>query len=335
MPPLVSIITPSYNQAAFLEETLRSVLAQKYTPLEYIVVDGDSNDGSQEIIRRYASRLTWWVSEPDSGQAEAINKGMQHATGEIVAWLNSDDLYLPGAISRAVQALEGDPSLGRSAEGMVFGDAISIDTQGQPTNLQTFGSWGLSDLIGFRIICQPAVFMRRAVFEKAGGLDPAYHFMLDHHLWIRMAQLAPMRYIAFPPLAAARHHANAKNVAQASAFSSETLRLMEWIQSQPELAGNSSRTIQGGAYRLAARYLLDGGQPLAALQAYFKALRLSPRYTLQHWRRMLYAGASLLFGKALLDRARAKSTSQQPGKLAALLRQAFPDRLDNWPGLKL
>ncbi len=299
MSGLVSIITPSYNQAAFLAQAIRSVLEQDYPAIEYLLVDGGSTDGSLEIIRGYADRLTWWISEPDSGQAEAINKGLQRARGEYVAWLNSDDLYLPGAVSAAVQVLQAEPTVG-----MVFGNAITIDEQGRQLKRLSFGDWGLVDLMRFRIICQPAVFMRRSTLERAGYLDPSYHYLLDHHLWIRMARLASVRHVA-ADWAAARHHAGAKNVSQAAGFGQEAFRILAWMEQQPDLAERlrvDRRRIEAGAYRLNARYLLDAGLPGQSLASYWEAFRRCPRFTLQHWRRMLYAVISLLGGASLADR---------------------------------
>ncbi len=347
---LVSVITPSFNQASYLEYTLQSVQGQDYPAVEHLVVDGGSTDGSIEIIRRHAHRLAWWVSEPDQGQAEAINKGLQRASGEIVAWLNSDDLYLPGAISRAAAVMQANPELG-----LVYGDAVTIDFQGRPLNRLTFGEWGLEDLLHFRIICQPAVFMRRQVLEQAGYLDPSYHMMLDHHLWVRMAALAPMRYIGggvdgkFIPLAAARHHPTAKNVSQPARFADETLRLLDWLRTQPRLAeyaAHNSRSTRGGAMRLVGRYLLDGGQPAAALRAYLEALFAWPGYTLKHAHRMSYAFLSLLGLGPALDRWRKASEAKARRLLADQLRRTeFPvlyssggqdyARLENWPGLCL
>jgi hypothetical protein len=326
--PLVSIITPSYNQAAYLDATIRSVFAQDYAPLEYLIVDGASRDGSLQIIQRYAGRLAWWVSEPDSGQAEAINKGFQHARGEIVAWLNSDDVYLPGAVRSAVDALKAHPQAG-----MVFGDAVTIDPAGRPLKRLAFGDWGLQELMNFRVICQPAVFMRRALLEEAGYLDASFHYMLDHHLWLRMARLASIQHI--PQLwAADRHHPEAKNVAQAAGFGQETLRLVDWMRSQPDMAARlraDRRHVLGGAYRLRARYLLDGGQPSGALLSYFKALWFWPAYAWQHKNRMAYALVRWLGGARTADwfARRAPTSSDRQPQLAGL------PGIQNWPGLSL
>jgi glycosyltransferase involved in cell wall biosynthesis len=327
--PLISVVTPSYNQSAYLDQTIRSVLAQEYPALEYIVVDGGSHDGSLEIIQRYADRLSWWVSEPDHGQAEAINKGLARARGEIVAWLNSDDLYLPGALAGAAAAFAGHP-----AAGFVYGDAITIDSDGRPRNRQVFPDWGLEDLLGFRIICQPAVFMRREILAKAGLLEPSYHFMLDHHLWVRLAAQAAPQHVQ-QTWAAARHHPGAKNVAQAPGFGRETLRMLAWMENQPELAELLARhrcKIQAGAYRLNARYLLDGGLPGPALRSYLRAFSRSPGFTLKHWHRILYALLSLAGGSRVVRRYSRQNHNRSDRAIQTV--QDLPG-IQGWPGIRL
>lgn len=290
-PPLVSIITPSYNQAAFLEATLRSVLAQGYSNLEYIVVDGGSTDGSVDIIKKYADKLAWWVSESDAGQADAINKGLARANGEIVAWLNSDDLYRPGAIQQAVSALHQHPDAG-----MVYADLDSIDRSGRVFNTIHYRQFSLLDLLSFEIIGQPTVFIRRAVLQQAGALDAEYRYLLDHQLWLRMLQLAPAVYV--PQVwAAARHHASAKNVGEAAGFGREAMRILAWAGTQPamrELIAAHHRQVLAGAHLFDARYLLDGGQPAAALRAYGRVASLQPQRLLRHLPRILFALLSLL-----------------------------------------
>jgi glycosyltransferase involved in cell wall biosynthesis len=323
--PLVSIVTPSYNQGTYLEAAVQSVLAQDYPRVEYLIVDGDSTDSSLEIIRRYADRLTWWVSEPDSGQAEAINKGLARARGEIVAWLNSDDLYLPGAVSDAVSLFEAKPEVG-----MVFGDAVTIDSHGIPLNSLIFGDWGIKELAQFRIICQPAVLLRRVAVEQAGYLDPDFDYMLDHQLWLRVASSWGIDHAA-STWAAARHHPTAKNVAQAAAFSQEIYRIVEWMESDPvlkEILERDRRRIMGGAHRLSARYLLDGGLPASALRAYWRALLAWPSFTLQHWHRMVYALLSLM-GGAWMQTWYQRLSSPKTSVIGD------DPRLEDWPGLRI
>jgi len=282
----VSIVTPSYNQARYLEQTIRSVLEQGYLSLEYFVIDGGSSDGSLQIIQRYADQLSGWVSEKDRGQADAINKGLARARGEIVAWLNSDDTYLPGAVAAAVQAFTEHPEAG-----LVYGNVLFVDGDSQPFNLQIFHPSTLEDLMAFRIISQPAVFMRRAVLEQAGLLDPSYHMLLDHHLWLRMARLAPSIYIP-KTLAAARYHAEAKNLARTAEFGREAFRIVDWMQSDPRFAEDFKRNekrIRAGAQRLKAFYLLDGGNYAGALKAYAQAFRHSPRVVLRELHRVIFA----------------------------------------------
>jgi glycosyltransferase involved in cell wall biosynthesis len=316
----VSIITPSFNQAEFLEATIQSVLAQDYPNLEYMIVDGGSTDGSFEIINKYADHLAWWISERDRGQADGINKGLRRARGDVVAWLNSDDIYLPGAIQEAVAIFDADHDIG-----MVFGDAISIDREGQPLNRLSFGDWGLAELMRFQIICQPAVFMRRSALEQVGYLDDTFHYMLDHHLWMRIAARFEIKHAA-QLWAGARHHVLAKNVAQSDAFATETYRAVAWLKANPAFSARveaDRRRILGGANRLAGRYLLDGGLPGPALIAYVKAMFYWPGYAIKHWGRMSFALLNLLG----LGNLEAWSRRQMP--------QLDDPRLINWPGINL
>jgi glycosyltransferase involved in cell wall biosynthesis len=270
---LVSIITPSYNQAPYLEQTIQSVLGQDYPRIEYIVVDGASTDDSFEIIKKYNDRLAYWISEKDSGQAEAINKGFARAKGEILAWLNSDDYYLPDTISAVVKCFEENPDVV-----MVYGDMLAVDGDRQTINVLKYKQLSLQDLLCFQIIGQPSVFFRRSALEKTGLLDTSFHFMLDHHLWIRLAQQGRILYV--PQVwSAARYHAQAKNRARAAEFGREAFRVLDWAKTQPVLAevvSGVERRALASANRYDARYLLDGGQPVSALGAWFRALFFHP-----------------------------------------------------------
>ena len=270
---LVSIITPSFNQAAYLEQTILSVLDQDYSRIEYIVVDGASTDSSVDIIRKYSNRLVYWISEKDNGQADAINKGFARGTGEVIAWLNSDDYYLAGAISAAVKTFDENPEVV-----LVYGNMLAVDGHGKTINTLNYKQLTLEDLLCFRIIGQPAVFMRRSAFQTAGGLDPAYHFMLDHHLWIRLAQLGRILHVP-QTWAAARYHADAKNRAQAAEFGRDAFRILDAVTQDKTLAPRLARVkrrARASAYRVDARYLLDGGQSFSALSAWIQALVIHP-----------------------------------------------------------
>ncbi len=289
--PLVSIITPSYNQARFLEATLRSVLEQDYPNIEYLVVDGASTDGSLEIICSYADRLTWWVSEKDSGQSEAVNKGLRRARGEIVGWLNSDDIYLPGAVSAAVAVFGSSPDAA-----VVYGDALAIDADGKPFNLMCARQYSLVDLMAFNIICQPAAFMRRSVLERVGYLNPAYHLLMDNLLWMNLARLAPLVYVP-QTWAAARYHDQAKNRTRGAAYGQEARMLIDDLKSHPEFTGiitSNEKRIMAGVNRFDAFYLTDAGHPGRALRAYWRAFRLHPPTALGDWKHILLAKLTLL-----------------------------------------
>lgn len=289
---LVSIITPSYNQAAYLEQTLLSVLNQDHAPIEYIVVDGASKDASVEIIKKYSDRLAYWVSEKDGGQAEAINKGFARATGEIIAWLNSDDYYLPGAVSAAVKMFEANPEMV-----LVYGNMLAVDEYGKTFNTLTYKQLTLEDLLCFQIIGQPAVFMRRSALQKTDGLDSTFHFLLDHFLWIQLAQHGKILH-ADQTWAAARYHAEAKNRAKAAEFGREAFRILEAVAQDKNLApvlSKVERRSRASAHRVNARYLLDGGQPAAALSAWIRAFFIHPPTALA--RMNLFVSAILnLFG---------------------------------------
>lgn len=180
--PKVSIVTPSYNQGNFIEETIRSVLLQGYPNLEYIIIDGGSSDGSVEIIRKYEKWLRHWISEPDQGQSDAIAKGFKVADGEIIAWLNSDDYYHPKAVQKAVEVFQ------HMFVELIYGHCDILDRLGNFVERSHAPEFDYARLRVVDFIWQPATFIRRSAYNNVGGIDISLHWVMDWDLWLRIGQ---------------------------------------------------------------------------------------------------------------------------------------------------
>jgi glycosyltransferase involved in cell wall biosynthesis len=190
-PPKISVVTPSFNQGRFLEETLRSIHDQGYPNLEHIVIDGGSTDSSVAVIQQFADRLSYWVSEKDNGQTDALIKGFNRATGDIHCWLNSDDLFEPATLEEVAQFFHEHPEVR-----FIYGDSTWIDVDGRPFKPKREHPWNrFVWMFDHNFIPQPSAFWRSDLYHEVGGLDPTFDLAMDADLWIRFADVTRPRHV--------------------------------------------------------------------------------------------------------------------------------------------
>ena len=275
--PRISVITPSLNQGRYLRQTIESVLSQDYADLEYIVVDGGSVDDSVDIIREYGDRITSWTSEADRGQSDAVNKGFARATGEIFAFLNSDDYYLPGALARAAEAFAASPNAGAvyGRSHFVAEDGRVLRTDGQPIDTRRMIDGA------YPTLPQPSVFVRRETIDRVGYLDPDLHYTFDKEFFWRV--FANYETVFIPhTLAAMRLHASSKSVTSGCRFPPELERIAEKVIAHPAAYPRfdvEPRRVRSAALLNSARYLYNNRLYADAVRALGRSLRQSRRYT--------------------------------------------------------
>jgi glycosyltransferase involved in cell wall biosynthesis len=265
MAPLVSVVTPTLNHAAVLREAVASVRAQDYGSLEHVVVDGGSGDGTVDVLNALGASVRW-VSEPDAGQAAALNKGVRMSSGEILGWLNADDLYEPDAVSAAVAFLEAHPEVA-----LVYGDAVFVDGQGHELGpCAQVRPFTYAELVSDGdFVAQPAAFFRRAAFEAVGGVDESLSWAMDYDLWLKLAARYPVAYL---PRRLARYRWTGDNKTARGGF--------------PRLAELEDVGRRHGAGGLASAFRLE-------------KFALSRRAAAEHWRaHRPRAAAGLFFGGA-------------------------------------
>ncbi|WP_333819863.1 glycosyltransferase family 2 protein [Ohtaekwangia sp.] len=246
MLPKISIVTPSFNQSQFIEETMLSVLNQDYPNYEYIVVDGGSTDGSVDIIKKYSDRLAYWISEKDRGFGDAINKGFAKATGEILYWLNSDDLLLPGAL-----LIVGKYFQKYRDTGLVFGDRHIIDPNSKLLSKRAYFFYFPGQLKFGKALPQECTFWRRDVFLRAGVLDEKLKFAIDFDLWCRMSKTAVIRHIPFYLGAFREQPASKSSTITTTGFDERDKILLKYFGSKPSaLQARVFHFVLGNARRI-------------------------------------------------------------------------------------
>ncbi|MDD4762026.1 MAG: glycosyltransferase family 2 protein [Candidatus Pacebacteria bacterium] len=250
--PKISIITPSLNQGQFIEETIRSVLLQGYPNLEYLIIDGGSTDESIQIIKKYQKWLSYWISEPDNGQANAINKGFKKASGDIVAWLNSDDYYEKKSLMHIAREFND------SHYGFVYGDTRIVDEFGHTLSFFLAREFSYKDELFHNHVPQQSCFWRRSVFADSGYLDESYHFTMDYDFWIRCGLKEKFKYVPIL-LANSRWHRDAKSATQSIKFGQESLKIFQSLFASNALPNHlmryKNRIMQNKYERLAKDYL--------------------------------------------------------------------------------
>jgi glycosyltransferase involved in cell wall biosynthesis len=291
--PLVSIVTPTLNMGQFLEETIGSVLEQDYPRIEYIVMDGGSADGSLAILDRYRDRLRYH-SGPDRGAADAINRGFELSRGDLFAFLNADDTYLPNAVSTAVARLIANPD----AAG-VYGQAYWVDKNGRVLRPYPTRAFDPALFQQECFICQPATLLRRTAFEEAGRMNPDLHYAFDYDLWIRLARVGRMAQTG-EFLATSRVHPASKTVGRRKQALQETLRLLGARYGYAPFAWAHTY----------ASYLLDGRDPFLeeprpSIAKYLLSLPIRLAYNLKQPVRFIGEWASVMTPAALARRWRA------------------------------
>jgi glycosyltransferase involved in cell wall biosynthesis len=312
--PRLSIVTPSYNQGRFIEETIRSVLLQGYPNLEYLVIDGGSDDESLEIIRKYEPWLAYWLSEPDRGQAHAINKGWERATGDIVAYINTDDFYLAGAFAIIAQEFCANPTVG-----MVYGTALIVDEQGKPLKDWEARPFDVRVMLTVgSIIPQPAVFFSKTALNTLGYLDERWHQILDYEFCIRVGMRYPSLCVA-RTLARFRNHPASKTRLR---FEQTARELIDFVTNfnadqftARELSSIKRTALSRVYYELALGYAeQEQRQEPEVLKPLVKSIGLEPRIALRQPMLTAHIGKMVLIGylKATTDQVRnsVKRTAQ-------------------------
>jgi glycosyltransferase involved in cell wall biosynthesis len=240
----ISVVTPSFNMAPYLEDTITSVIGNLRPGDEYFVIDGGSTDGSVDIIRRYERSLTGWISEPDAGYADALAKGFARASGDILCWINASDMYLSGALDTARKLLAGDID-------MIFGDDFYFDEDSQ---VVSFSRGWVPDLRAAMLYggwtpLQDACFWRNSLYQKIGGIDRSLQYAADYDLYLRMALTGRTGYVPLT-FSAFRRHARQKSISGSAAYKGERRHVQEREIGVCRL-GPVLRTLSRGIHRMA------------------------------------------------------------------------------------